>query len=164
MSGFTLPKWEGRPVCVLGGGVLGRRIACAWAAGGFNCNIRDPSAEQRTSAVHFFETSISTFQGLDSPKSGTVRAYEDIDTAVKDAWLVIECVPEKLPIKTDTFAELEKKAPKDAILCTNSSSYKSSEMLEKVGPETAVRITNMHWMMPRTLLPDCSDNQGLTFH
>jgi len=152
MPGFTLPNWEGRPVCVLGGGVLGRRIACAWAAGGFDCNIRDPSAEQRTSAVHFFETSITTFQGPDLLKAGTVRAFEDIETAVKDAWLVIECVPEKLPIKIDTFAELEEKASKDAIFCTNSSSYKSSEMLEKVGPSTAERLTNMHWMMPRMLL------------
>lgn len=71
-----------------------------------------------------------------------------METAVKDAWLVIECVPEQLPIKIDTFAELEKKAPKDAILCTNSSSYKSREIIEKVGPSTAIRVTNMHWMMP----------------
>lgn len=97
-----------------------------------------------------------SFQGPDSSKHGTVRAFEDIETAIKDAWLVIECVPEKLPIKIDTFAELEKKAPKDAILCTNSSSYKSREMIEQVGPSTAIRVINMHWMMPRELFHHCA--------
>jgi hypothetical protein len=33
------------------------------------------------------------------------------------------------------LAELEKYAPQDAILSTNSSNYKSSEMLVKVGRE-----------------------------
>lgn len=97
-----------------------------------------------------------SFQGPDSSKHGTVRAFEDIETAIKDAWLVIECVPEKLPIKIDTFAELEKKAPKDAILCTNSSSYKSREMIEQVGPSTAIRVINMHWMMPREFFHHCA--------
>jgi 3-hydroxyacyl-CoA dehydrogenase len=151
MSTFTLPKHEGRPVCVLGGGVLGRRIACAWAAGGYDCNIRDPSAEQRTSAIHFFDTSISTFLSLGQTSYKTVRAFEDIESAIKDAWLIIECAPEKLQIKIDTLAELESKASKDAIIVTNSSSYKSREMLEKVGTGTAVRVANMHWMMPRKI-------------
>jgi 3-hydroxyacyl-CoA dehydrogenase len=67
---------------------------------------------------------------------------------VKDAWTVIEAVPEKLSIKIDTFADLEKLAPKDALLVSNSSSYKSSEMLEKVGTDTKQRIFNTHYMMP----------------
>lgn len=57
-------------------------------------------------------------------------------------------MPEKLSLKIDTFAELAKLAPKDAILVTNSSSYKSREMLENVGGETRKRILNTHYMMP----------------
>jgi len=86
---------------------------------------------------------------LDGTSHGTVRVFEDVETAVKNAWLIIECVPEQLPVKIDTFAELEQKAPKDAILSTNSSSYKSRDMLAKIGPTTAMRTMNMHWMMPR---------------
>ena len=61
---------------------------------------------------------------------------------------MIEAVPEKLSLKIDTFAELEKLAPKDAILVSNSSSYKTSEMLDKVSAETKKRIINTHYMMP----------------
>lgn len=74
--------------------------------------------------------------------------YEDLAEAVKDAWLVFEAVPEVLSIKTDTFHDLERYAPADCILGSNSSSYKSSEMLSKVKPETKKRILNTHYMMP----------------
>ncbi|KAH0533454.1 hypothetical protein TsFJ059_002022 [Trichoderma semiorbis] len=68
--------------------------------------------------------------------------------AVQTAWLVIEAVPEKLQIKIDTFSELETHASKDAILASNSSSYKSSEMLGKVKDTTKSRVLNTHYYMP----------------
>lgn len=72
------------------------------------------------------------------------------------AWLVIECVPEKLALKIATFAELERLAPADAILASNSSSHKSSEFLEQVErDETKARILNTHYYMPPvTMLVD----------
>lgn len=65
-----------------------------------------------------------------------------------DAWLVIECVPEKLEMKTQLFGELTGLTCHDAILATNSSSYRSSEMLTKVPDECKSRVLNMHYYMP----------------
>lgn len=144
--GFTLPPTEGRTVVVLGGGVLGRRIACAWAASGFDVVIRDPSSEQRIGAVHYCETSMDQYS--DNEKRGSVTATEDLPESVKKAWLVIEAVPEKLPLKISTFADLEKLTPADAILCSNSSSYKSREMVGDLQETTKQRICNMHYYMP----------------
>jgi hypothetical protein len=70
-----------------------------------------------------------------------------LPTAVKDAWLVIEAVPEKLEIKLSTFAELEKSTPEDCILASNSSSYKSSELIERVSDQTKKRVLNAHFMV-----------------
>jgi 3-hydroxyacyl-CoA dehydrogenase len=67
---------------------------------------------------------------------------------VKDAWLVIEAIPERIDLKISTFAELESLAPEDAILATNSSSYRSGEMLEQVSDATKTRILNTHYFMP----------------
>lgn len=64
------------------------------------------------------------------------------------AWLVIEAVPEQLALKTETLARLEALAPADALLCSNSSSFKSSEMLGDLRPETKRRVLNMHYYMP----------------
>jgi 3-hydroxyacyl-CoA dehydrogenase len=87
-------------------------------------------------------------QYSDSRVRGSVQALEDLSEAVANAWLVIEAVPEKLPIKISTFFDLERLAPKDAILCSNSSSYKSREMVQDLQPDTKRRVLNMHYYMP----------------
>lgn len=76
---------------------------------------------------------------------------EDMADAVADAWLVIEAVPEKIQLKIDTFAQLENIVRDDCILASNSSSYKSSEVIEKVSRATKARVLNMHYYMP----PNC---------
>ncbi|KAH6867383.1 hypothetical protein B0T10DRAFT_419877 [Thelonectria olida] len=146
MGSFTLPSTDGRTVTILGGGVLGRRIACAWAASGYHVIIRDPSSEQRIAAVHYCDTSMSQYS--DSVARGSVQAVEELSEAVEKAWLVIEAVPEKLSLKISTFADLEKFTAHDTILCTNSSSYKSREMVEDLQLSTKQRILNMHYYMP----------------
>jgi 3-hydroxyacyl-CoA dehydrogenase len=80
-----------------------------------------------------------------------VEAFDSLEDALANAWLVIEAVPEKLQLKIDTFAQLDQFAPNDCILASNSSSYKSSEMLEKVSDAAKTRILNMHYYMP----PQC---------
>ncbi|KAL1655376.1 hypothetical protein SLS61_001839 [Didymella pomorum] len=81
-------------------------------------------------------------------RAGNVQVFEDLEQAVANAWFVIEAVPEKLDLKISTFATLEQLAPKDCILATNSSSYKSSEMITKVSDQTKCRVLNTHYYMP----------------
>lgn len=50
--------------------------------------------------------------------------------------------------KIKIFGELVALTREDAILATNSSSYKSSEMLAEVPQESKTRILNMHYYMP----------------
>ncbi|EHL02319.1 putative Low-density lipoprotein receptor-related protein 4 [Glarea lozoyensis 74030] len=140
----SLEAIKGRPVAVLGGGVLGRRIACTWAAGGWNVNIRDPSPEQRNASLHYIENNIASYASEIGTKPGNASAFESLEDAVKDAWTVIEAVPEKLSLKIDTFADLEKLAPKDASLagpCT---------MMDAVGLDT-VEFIEEHYIKERGL-------------
>lgn len=149
MPELTVEAIKGRPVAVLGGGVLGRRIACVWAAAGYTVHVRDPSEEQRNAAVHYVEHNIASYaKTISNSKPAKAIAFADLEPAVKDAWTVIEAVPEKLGIKIDTFADLAKLTKKDCVLVSNSSSHKSGEMLDKVDDETKKRILNTHYMMP----------------
>ncbi|KAL2126980.1 hypothetical protein VTI74DRAFT_11530 [Chaetomium olivicolor] len=125
--------------------------AC-WISGGYNVNLRDPSPEQREAALQYIETEGHKYHHDPTIQPGVAHAFESLQTALKDAWLVIEVVPEKLGLKIDTFAELEALAPADAILASNSSSYKSSQMLDKVGDATKTRILNTHYYMPPTVM------------
>lgn len=149
MLELSIEAIKGRPVAVLGGGVLGRRIACTWAAAGYTVHIRDPSPEQRNSAIHYVEQNVDAYaKAISCSTPGKAIAFEDLEPAVKDAWTVIEAVPEKLELKIDTFAQLAQLTKKDCLLVSNSSSYKSGEMLEKVDDDTKRRICNTHYMMP----------------
>ncbi|PHH79871.1 hypothetical protein CDD82_2125 [Ophiocordyceps australis] len=145
MSPVTLPSTTDRHVVVLGGGVLGRRIACMWAAGGHNVVVRARSAKTRDAAVHYYET---TFSEYPSKQRGTVRGVEDLAEAVKNSWLIIESIPEELQAKIDIFGQLAKVAPPDALLCSNSSSYKSREMVQGLDLSVRQRVSNMHYYMP----------------
>ncbi|KAK0382134.1 3-hydroxyacyl-CoA dehydrogenase [Colletotrichum limetticola] len=145
----SLPSNYGdRPVAVLGGGVLGRRIACTWASGGYNVQVREPDSNQHQPCLDYVKQNVDTYPASGRKRPGTVQVFTDLETAVANAWLVIEAVPERIQIKTDTFADLEAHAPADAILASNSSSYRSSEMLGKVRDETKTRIMNTHYYMP----------------
>ncbi|KAJ5172015.1 hypothetical protein N7492_004608 [Penicillium capsulatum] len=121
-----------RPVAILGAGVLGRRIACIWASAGYHVHVRDPSPEQRADCVAYVEGNVASYAEKTGKTPGSIAVFAELKDAVGNAWLTIEAVPEKLTLKIATLAELDKLAPSDCILASNSSSYKSSEMLVKV--------------------------------
>ncbi|KFY04878.1 hypothetical protein V491_09241, partial [Pseudogymnoascus sp. VKM F-3775] len=150
MASWASPTTAGRPVAILGAGVLGRRMALMFTSGGHDVHIRDPSTEQLNDALSYIA---STLPSITRPSitPGTAHAFTSLQDAVKNAWLVIEAIPEVLPLKISTFASLAALAPKDCILATNSSSYKSSAMLEDVPAADRPRILNTHFFMPPAL-------------
>ena len=80
---------------------------------------------------------------------GQVNFYTELASAVDNAWIVFEAIPEVLELKLSIFAELETQAPSDCILTSNSSSFKSSEMLSSlVDEDTKTRICSVHYIMP----------------
>lgn len=151
---WSPPNIGSRPVVLLGAGVLGRRIATVFVAAGYNVRVRDPSQEARDAAIEYIDSHKNEFSRLSKGKRsyGEYSAIADIDTAVKDAWLVIEAVPEKLELKIDTFAEVDQKAPADCIFGSNSSSIKSRLMIKKVSPVRRAQVLNAHFTMPPTIL------------
>ncbi|PLN83884.1 NAD(P)-binding protein [Aspergillus taichungensis] len=151
--------YRNRPVAILGAGVLGRRL-------GYNVRIRDPSPEQQTAGVAYVQENVVAYAQKTGQLPGKCQAFPDVKDAVENAWLVIEAVPEKIELKIATFAELEATTPTDCILASNSSSYKSSEMIERVSDSTKTRILNMHYYMPPAnmiveLMTDGYTHEGL---
>lgn len=149
---FKPPQnYRQRPVVVLGGGVLGRRIACVWVSAGYDVRVFDPSAKQLTEAITYVNENVATYAQNTRYKPGKAEGIDDMKGAVKDAWLVVEAVPEKIQLKIDIFAELSAITSTDTILVSNSSSYRTSDMLEKVPDAVKPRILNMHYYPP----PEC---------
>lgn len=82
------------------------------------------------------------------PSFGSCDVFTDIASAVSNAWLIIEAVPEKLELKKQIFADLDAMAPPDCILGSNSSSFRSSLMTTYVSPDRRKRMLNIHFTMP----------------
>jgi 3-hydroxyacyl-CoA dehydrogenase len=101
--------------------------------------------------IAYIQENVQAYSAKTQKTPGSFEAFEDMKDAVSNAWLIIEAVPEKIELKIATFAELEALAAEDCILASNSSSYKSSEMISKVTDQTKSRILNMHYYMP----PQC---------
>jgi 3-hydroxyacyl-CoA dehydrogenase len=84
-------------------------------------------------------------------QAGKLRLFTDRAQALQGAWLVTEAIPEILPAKIALLGELDGALPPDVIIATNSSSYTSSEMIERV--QQRERVVNTHYYMPPRSLP-----------
>jgi len=133
---------ETRPVAVIGSGTLGRRIAAMLAGHGAVVRLFDINEQQLQDAEAYARDVAAT---LPQPQID-LTTTTDMAEAVRDAWLVVEAIPERLDLKQALFADLDELAPADAILATNSSSLKSSLLIGEVSkPE---RVMNAHFYQP----------------
>ena len=120
-----------------------------WASAGNKVVLYERIPEVAAAAIAYIEENIDVQVNVVKGKRGAVRAASSLEDAVKDAWMVIEAVPERLEIKIPLFGDLDKITQPDCILATNSSSYKSREMIELV--ERKYRVCNTHYFMPPTM-------------
>jgi 3-hydroxybutyryl-CoA dehydrogenase len=145
---FTLPTDTAtRPVAVIGAGTLGRRIGLMFATRGGQVRVYDPAPQAGQEARAFVEQHVAEIAaGIEGGTPGTVVSTTDLSEALAGAWLVVEAVPERLELKKQIFADLDRAADADAILASNSSSYPTSRFIDRVTrPE---RVLNMHFYMP----------------
>ncbi|KAJ7686000.1 hypothetical protein B0H17DRAFT_1072812 [Mycena rosella] len=143
----------GKPFVVLGAGTLGRRIALMWLTQGEIVHLFDPNAKALADATQYIAENLAdviAVHVLDG-KPGTLAVFQDRSEAMKNAWIVVEVVPEILALKIALLGELDALLPDDCILASNSSSYTGSEMFERV--KNKDRLVNTHYYMPPQALP-----------
>jgi 3-hydroxybutyryl-CoA dehydrogenase len=126
---------EIKTIAVLGAGTMGRGIAYVAALGGFRTILEDVSTAQLAAAQkwigEYLEAGVmrgkvtSEQKGEALARLATAARIED---AASDADLVIEAVPEDIRLKIETFAALDRAAPRHAILASNTSSLSITEI------------------------------------
>jgi 3-hydroxybutyryl-CoA dehydrogenase len=145
---FSTPKdFKTRPIAVIGAGTLGRRIALMMSTQGNEVRLFDNSARSREEGIRFVEDTLpSILPSVPNGSSGKPIAVDTMAAAVRDAWLVFEVIPERLELKKEIFGKLDSICPSNTILASNSSSYPSSQFIDKVlHPE---RVLSAHFYMP----------------
>lgn len=144
---------EIRNLCVTGAGQMGAQIAIQAALHGLDVALQDISAEQLENAVaenrKHLERKVAKGKMTTEEVDATfarVRTTTDLAEAADGADFVIEAVVEKLDVKREIFAALDRHAPTHAILATNSSYLGNSRLADATGrPE---QVVNMHFFYP----------------
>ncbi|MEU5340428.1 3-hydroxyacyl-CoA dehydrogenase [Streptomyces sp. NPDC020766] len=144
-------------VTVLGSGVLGGQIAWHSAFKGKTVTVYDiaPDAIERCRAAHDQYAAIYLSDvGADDADIAATRerlTYStDLATAVSQADLVIEAVPEIPEVKTAVYKEMAGLLPPDALVATNSSTLLPRDFASDTGrPEKfcALHFSNLIWAM-----------------
>ena len=140
-------------ISVIGLGTLGTQIAIQAAAYGHHVSGFDPdrTAFQRM-LMKVREAMRMTRKGPTFPvdewesHAAKVDRHEDLAGALRNADLVIEVVPENLATKRAVFAELDRLAPREAILATNSSTMPISRI--ESATKRPERCVNIHFYQP----------------
>lgn len=136
-----------RPVAVIGAGTLGRRIALMMASRGAEVRLVARSAETREEGAAFANDQLpGLVKGREDARAGKVVPHEDMEAAVDGAWIVFESVPEKLDLKKQIIGDLDRLMPGDAIIASNSSSFASSQFIDRAARPQ--RVLNAHFLMP----------------
>jgi 3-hydroxybutyryl-CoA dehydrogenase len=78
-------------------------------------------------------------------------AYDKHEDSVRNAELIIECVPEVMEIKQDLFAGLEEVVSEKTIFCTNTSVMSPTEIASKC--QHKERVCGTHFWNPAHLIP-----------
>lgn len=136
-----------RPAAVIGAGTLGMRIALMLASSGGEVRLYDRKSEQLQIANRFIDSELPKLVNMrPGAVAGRVVYKETLEPAIANVWMVVEAVPERLDLKKVIFGDLDRVAPKDAILASNSSSYPSSQMIDNVTDPS--RVVSTHYYMP----------------
>jgi 3-hydroxybutyryl-CoA dehydrogenase/5-formyl-3-hydroxy-2-methylpyridine 4-carboxylate dehydrogenase len=133
---------------------MGPGIAATLARGGMDVCCQDASAEQLRRANGELEAALAVLERIGGPaaaKRGAASFEPDLATAVREAEFVIEAVPERLEVKQQVFAELDRLAPARAILASNTSGIPITQLQEAVGRKD--RVVGMHWSNPPHVIP-----------
>ncbi len=75
-----------------------------------------------------------------------LQTSTDLPSAVQDASLVVEAATERLDLKLKIFASMDKHAPADAILATNTSSISITRIA--AATQRPGQVIGMHFMNP----------------
>jgi 3-hydroxybutyryl-CoA dehydrogenase len=140
-------------IAVLGAGTMGHGIAQVCAMAGYGVALHDPQPGAVERALKKITENL--VKGVERGKVDAevrdravvqLRESADLADAVHDVDLVIEAAPERMEIKTATFADAHRHAPPRAILATNTSSLSVSRIAEATGrPE---RVVGLHFFNP----------------
>jgi 3-hydroxybutyryl-CoA dehydrogenase len=144
---------EIRTIAVIGAGTMGRGIAHASALGGYRIILEDILPATLRRAGEEIRANLDQAVELGKVSAEDANAAFDrlsyatsVDSAARDADLVIEAVPEEMESKIEIFTQLDKFSRPGTILASNTSSLSITEIASVT--YRAPKCVGMHFFNP----------------
>ncbi|MDT7537806.1 MAG: 3-hydroxybutyryl-CoA dehydrogenase, partial [Actinomycetota bacterium] len=147
---------EFRKVGVVGLGTMGAGIAEVLARSGLDVVgvENDEAGVERAKSHLATSTGRAVKRGkLTEDEATALSARISMGTdlsAVADCELVIEAIPERMELKCELFAALDKLLPEDAVLATNTSALSVTELATTTSRPS--RVVGLHWFNPAPVM------------
>ncbi len=142
-------------IFVVGAGTMGNGIAQTAAVSGFQVTMMDVDATQLEKARETIGKSVEKlFQkeriSLEAKESAlAIQTTNSLD-GIEQAELVIEAATEQIELKKKIFLDLDRNAPPDAILASNTSSISLTQLAAVTSRPD--KVIGMHFMNPVPLM------------
>jgi 3-hydroxybutyryl-CoA dehydrogenase/5-formyl-3-hydroxy-2-methylpyridine 4-carboxylate dehydrogenase len=143
---------EIKKATILGTGTMGPGMGAVLARAGLEVVLYDISAEALEKAKGTAEIAAGVLDRLEVEDRGGTLAFEgELATALRDADIVVEAVPEKLELKQQVLGEVEGLIRDDTIIASNTSGIPITKIADGLAhPE---RVVGWHWSNPPQLIP-----------
>lgn len=149
---------EIKKVGVLGCGLMGAGIAQTAASAGYETIVREVSDELIDRGLAGIEKSLAKFA-----EKGTITAEQQTEIRgrltgttnledLADCDIIIEAIIESLPIKRETYNQLDSICKPETVFASNTSSLSITELLTATSGERQKRFIGLHFFNPVPLM------------
>jgi 3-hydroxybutyryl-CoA dehydrogenase len=153
----AMKKVDG-PVAVVGAGSMGHGIAHVLARGGIEVRLTDTNPESLGWAKSRIELMLdrAVARGAVTRERkeevlSRLHLLDSLEEALEDCRFVIEAVPEDVAIKRAVFEDLDRLAPSDAILASNTSAF--SITMISGWTQRRPQVVGLHFFNPPDRIP-----------
>jgi 3-hydroxybutyryl-CoA dehydrogenase len=146
-------------VGVIGCGLMGSGIAQCAAEAGYEVWVKEADETLLTRGLArvqgAWDRAVAKGKATDAQRVGWTGnlhgtlAFPDLATCD----LVVEAIPERLDLKVQTFAELDKVLGASTLLCTNTSSLSVAQLSPALAPDRLPRLAGLHFFNPVPAMP-----------
>jgi 3-hydroxybutyryl-CoA dehydrogenase len=144
---------EIRAIAVLGAGTMGHGIAHAAISAGYDTrlyDVSDAAVEKGRGAIEqIVRKGVEIGKVARSDADAILRRLNptsQLGAAVADADFIIEAAPERIDLKLQLLADVERLAPAAAVIASNTSALSITELAGSL--KNPARVAGMHFFNP----------------
>lgn len=156
---------EIKKVMIIGSGQMGSGIAQVMAQAGYEVILQDIQSEFVERALRKIESQlqrdVTKGRKTAAERAAILSRFQTSTTIenAKEAQLIVEAATENKKVKLEIFADLDRLAPKETILASNTSSLSITEIA--AATKRPDKVIGMHFFNPVPLMKLVEINRGL---